>query len=1599
MTLSPTTRRRATNDGRAPRDIFEEAAESGPPAAVDPALRTPPYNFMPHISQAELRAVGINPKRISTYRSVELDQSRASDAATIEARKRQFGHQIFDDPAPDHFPDGNVGSDEIGETDYSNDDLPPQPQADEDASAHHAYRIPCGINDFSMIEAARFYRDFLLLPVHPLRSIHDERAEKPGKEPLLKGHRNFTTATNTEDFLASYFSEGSNFNIGGIIPLNLVWIDFDSKQDHGLSARIWLDSHPEFANHPRVGTRNGFHLPAIVLDLPPKAKSSAHKINDTLVVELLRSGSPVTLAPSLRLDGVPYSWETTGDIPEFEWDSLRSALGIPTGQKAAKSTKIAGSSRQGMLRFMGDLATLDLLEILRVEGLLGESLDDDTAKWSVTCPWQHEHSDQKTTPDSSTVVFVPPGRAPSFNCLHAHCQKRGVLDLCLWLEDLNPGVIDAHCSRRRAYRVDEAESTGGLPFVRHPGSGRMISETAVEVGRIIAPHHEWFNRNGILVEVSCETSGKGLRFREITPVTACAGIERFMVPVAVEKGGIHESLQMPRSFDREMMAKLLAAPQFVQQLPVISRVISVPLAIIDPKTGRLVDLQPGYNPGHELFLDPEFGRFDIIGADEAVVILRNLLRDFCFETEQDRIHAIARIITPYVRPIMGWTARVPLWIFVANRPRAGKDYQAMLVPIIYEGDVCEDAPLERNQDETRKRITAALLSGRRLMHFANCQGHLDDAALTSAVTARTIGVRQLGGAGASNDLRLPNEIEFSISANIGITFREDIGPRSRRISLAYQEEDPNSRRFQHPDLHGVVRCNRRRILGAIHAVVNIWVEQGCPSGPTPFTSFPEWAQIVGGIMDVNGLGDPCLPHASELALGGDLKERALRAVYGIGFATWPGHWVTKDELFRVLAGSGDEDLGFFGSFIGVDTTKTRTRAGMALTAYKGRILSGVILEVDPAGKGSQQRVRFSRHENNGCCSCETASPDGTLGTLGTLGTFGTLESGSGINQISYNTNSTTLERDCSSGSVAWEGSEGSKGSGASPLLTDSSQIPAIASQIMVTGVVALSIQPQGIGRMSAPGPRRGRVQMLMLAVPGLQPWGIELHQTGSDLGPLKDALEASVIVMHDARPGLGILHAACGLRARQVFCTLTAARLLINGTDEPKDIASLLHRYLGITAEDGNSTPSTNTARPDPTQPPHAAFDIRHLHALRQVLESDIDTNGLAQVADLEMCLIPVVVDIEAVGLPLDLAEVERRRSMATEDAETALTELRRLSGTSRLNPDSPEQIRTALTALGLDLPDTKAETLALHNGHPAVAALLTLRNRLHIAKVLEVLAEWRRPDGRLHTSLDPLGTDTGRFTSSNPCLHNIPRCDIRCVVRPPSGRVFVKADYSQIDLRAVAVIADEPEMLRAFNEGLDLHRLTASRITGKPPEEVTSTERQEAKAANFGFIYGQGADGFLRRARAEYGLDLSRERAMELRQSFFDSYPGIDSWHDRTRLDADQDLTEVRTRSGRRRLLPPELGGWDRFALALNTPVQGVVADGMKMALVELHNRLPEGARIVLTIHDDVLVECPEEISEDIRRLVEEVLRTQMSCLLPEVPIVVESEILESWG
>jgi DNA polymerase-1 len=565
-------------------------------------------------------------------------------------------------------------------------------------------------------------------------------------------------------------------------------------------------------------------------------------------------------------------------------------------------------------------------------------------------------------------------------------------------------------------------------------------------------------------------------------------------------------------------------------------------------------------------------------------------------------------------------------------------------------------------------------------------------------------------------------------------------------------------------------------------------------------------------------------------------------------------------------------------------------------------------------------------------------------------------------------------------------------------VTDPGEFDTIARQIATVGVVALDIETYGLEKADALDPRRGRIRLLQLAIPGRAPWVIDMRATGTDLGMLKHVLEPSVLIIHNARFDLGFLHEACGFQARRVFCTWTASKLLTNGTRDPNDLFAVLDRHLGISAYEDHSASDWGAVELDESQLRYAASDVVHLHALKEVLERELHTNDLMQVAELEMSLIPVVVDIEAAGLPLDMEELEKSRTQAADEADEARTALRVIAANPGLNPNSPKQVMDALTALGLNLPDTSAETLAPVADNLFVAALLKFRKRSKLAGMLRDLAAQRGANGRVHANFKPLGTETGRFSASNPNLQNIPRGSIRHMVRPPQGMVFVKADYSQIDLRAAAALAGEQEMLKAFREGQDLHRLTASRVTGKPLDQITREERQEAKAVNFGFIYAQGAEGFRKKARADYGLDLTSERASDLRQSFFNSYPAFAEWHDQTRYDADLGLDEIRTRTGRRRLLPPELGAWDRFARAVNSPVQGVAADGMKMALVELHRRLPEGARIILTVHDDVLVECPTAIGEDVKRLVEEVMRAEMGRLLPEVPIEADAEVLDRW-
>ncbi len=353
----------------------------------------------------------------------------------------------------------------------------------------------------------------------------------------------------------------------------------------------------------------------------------------------------------------------------------------------------------------------------------------------------------------------------------------------------------------------------------------------------------------------------------------------------------------------------------------------------------------------------------------------------------------------------------------------------------------------------------------------------------------------------------------------------------------------------------------------------------------------------------------------------------------------------------------------------------------------------------------------------------------------------------------------------------------------------------------------------------------------------------------------------------------------------------------------------------------------------------------------------------MERVWQLECRLVPVVRAIQEAGLGVDRNKLSAYVKLYERDVGRLERELR-AQFRSPTNLNSPTQLLAGLRNLGCLLTSTKEDDL-LASGHPVAKQVVEWRKPARILRFSQSYLEASGADGRIHATFDQIGADTGRFSCAEPNLQGVGRShDLRACFVPASGCSFVIADYSQIELRLAALLAQDETMLTAFRQGRDIHVTTAALIQGKPPETVSKHDRQLAKAVNFGLLYGQQAEGLVRYARSKYGVELTLEDASQFRRAFFASYQGIEHWHQQARRAAgDRNVTEARTLLGRRRLLP-ELSvdtKWSRFSTLINHPVQGVSGDIIKLAMCDLADELANTkARIVLTVHDELLVEAP---------------------------------------
>ncbi len=483
------------------------------------------------------------------------------------------------------------------------------------------------------------------------------------------------------------------------------------------------------------------------------------------------------------------------------------------------------------------------------------------------------------------------------------------------------------------------------------------------------------------------------------------------------------------------------------------------------------------------------------------------------------------------------------------------------------------------------------------------------------------------------------------------------------------------------------------------------------------------------------------------------------------------------------------------------------------------------------------------------------------------------------------------------------------------------------------------------------------------------------------------------LVMHDCKTtmhrleNMGIDMGSCK------FDTALAAYDL-NPSQSDYPISKLATNYLGISVEDSD-----------------AAGCAEAMWQLREPLTEELEKNGMTKLyTEMELPLCEVLYHMENRGILIDRRQLEQFGQMLTQrisDCEGLIYSY----SEEKFNINSTKQLGELLFEK-LGLPpvkktktgySTNAEVLEKLKGkHPIIPAIMDYRMLTKLKSTYaDGLIKEIREDGRIHTTFQNLVTATGRLSSTEPNLQNIPvRTDLGAEIRkmfvPREGCVLVDADYSQIELRVLAHIAEDEAMCAAFTGGVDIHTATAAQVFGVEVGEVTPLQRRHAKAVNFGIVYG------ISEFSLAEDIGVSRYEARAYIDNYLTNYQGVRRYMKKVVEDA-KAIGYTETLYGRRRYIP-ELkssnfnvrSGAER--IALNTPIQGTAADLIKLAMIRVEKALNENypeAKLLLQVHDELIVECPENMAPQVAQLISREMETVAQL---NVPLTAEAKYGKSW-
>jgi DNA polymerase-1 len=608
-------------------------------------------------------------------------------------------------------------------------------------------------------------------------------------------------------------------------------------------------------------------------------------------------------------------------------------------------------------------------------------------------------------------------------------------------------------------------------------------------------------------------------------------------------------------------------------------------------------------------------------------------------------------------------------------------------------------------------------------------------------------------------------------------------------------------------------------------------------------------------------------------------------------------------------------------------------------------------------------------------------------------------------------------------------------------VTDPSELPAIAARLRAAPLVAFDCETSSLQ------PHDAELIGLSLAASPTEVWyfpfghrepSSDLFQattdttvrepvrnlpaiTSPECAAIKNLLEDAGVpkAAHNAKYDVQVLRRAGVAVAGVVFDSMLAS-FVLDPSRRSHGIDSLSVEFLGRTM-----TQYTDLTGKGKQQLPFAEVAVARAAAycgadsatvlsLHEHFAPELERAALSPLlAEIELPLIPVLTDMEWTGIAIDAATfVDLGRELAR-DLDTLSQEIREAAGGKELNINSPRQLAVVLfEEQGLPVlkktrtgPSTDAEVLEqlAEMGHALPKLILGYRElqKLKSTYVDVLPLAVNRETGRIHTSFNQVGAQTGRLSSSDPNLQNIPVRTLRGEgIRrgfvPAPGWKFVVADYSQIELRLMAHLSGDPAFIEAFRQGHDIHRQTAAIIFGVPLDLVSSEMRARAKTTNFGIIYGQGPFALSKQ------LGITQEEAKQFIADYFTRFAGVRAFLDR-QVELARQQGYVETLFGRRRYIPEirdrnfNIRAFGERT-AQNTPLQGSAADLIKIAMVRIHRALPEEglrARMVLQVHDELVIEAPADEAE---RAAEVVKRHMEGAAKLAVPLEVTIGIGDNW-